>query len=363
MDSKVSRERGGFVVMLCTARKGGMKSVVDGYRADGIFEEHNAIFLVTHIEGTRGQQIRAAAEAFVRFIRLLLKGQVQIVHAHIAMRGSFWRKCIFAMVARRFDVPVIGHIHGSQMKEFIAGQSAFTQQLIRNQLEKFTYTVALSNSWGIYFREFAPKANVVVIPNYVRVPTLSRAVATRLPVQLLFLGIVGERKGIYDLLEAMVKLNSNGLDARLVIGGNGELEHCKREISRLGLNGSVELRGWVSGADKAELLQRSDIFVLPSHNEGFPMSILEAMSWGLPVVSTRVGGIPDLVKDGVTGLLRREGDIVGLTEAIASLIGSAPMRQGMGQAGRMRVIEHFSDKVVLPLITRLYEECKLGYRR
>ncbi len=346
-----------MLVMLCTAGKGGMKSVVDGYQADGVFAKYNVKLIATHVEGSIGQRLAAAVKALILFVQLLSTGRVRLVHVHIAMRGSFWRKGLFALVARRFGVPVIGHVHGSEMKAFIAGQSALGRQLIRGQLEAFTRVIALSESWASYLRGVAPNARVVVIPNYVRVPAVVRNCVARRPVQLLFLGLIGDRKGIFDLLQAVARVNAKGA-VRLVIGGNGELDRCRCEIERLGLIGAVEMRGWVSGASKTELLRESDVFVLPSYNEGLPVSILEAMSWGLPVVATHVGGIPDLVRDGVDGLLRQAGDVDGLADAISTLAGSAELRQGMGRSGRARVIERYSDQVVLPMIDRLYDECR-----
>lgn len=349
-----------MIIMLCTSSKGGMKSVVDGYESDGVFSRHSVRLIATHVDGSVSRRVVAVLTALTVFVMSLFSGRVDLVHAHVAMRGSFWRKSLFALIARLFRVPVIGHVHGSEMKAFIAGQSAFGRRVIRYQLEAFSCVVALSDSWANYFQRLAPAARVVVLPNYVRVPVFERCYSERRPLQVLFMGLIGDRKGVFDLLAAVAIVNSSSDVVRLIIGGNGELNRCQAEVVRLGLTEAVELRGWISGPSKEQLLRDSDIFVLPSYNEGLPVSVLEAMSWGLPVVSTHVGGIPDLVRDGVDGLLLQPGDVAGLAERIAALALSASRREQMGQSGRARVIQHFSDQAVLPMIDRLYRECARG---
>jgi glycosyltransferase involved in cell wall biosynthesis len=117
---------------------------------------------------------------------------------------------------------------------------------------------------------------------------------------------------------------------------------------------AITLAGWIDGEAKAKLLAESDIYVLPSHNEGLPMSVLEAMAMHQPVVTTRVGGIPELVSDGVDGLLIDASDQDALANALSTLLGDAALRGRLGQAARDRIEARYSDRVILPMLHTIY---------
>ena len=145
------------------------------------------------------------------------------------------------------------------------------------------------------------RANVVVIPNSVPVPALAQQEPE--PGRILFLGQVEPRKGIYELLEALALLRERFPHVQLAIGGQGELEKVKRRALEVGVASHITELGWVTAQRKQEELARASIFCLPSHAEGLPMALLEAMAAGKAVVSTGVGGIPDALRDGDNGLM------------------------------------------------------------
>lgn len=353
----MSAPRPSAVLMLCTAAPGGMAAVVDGYRADGLFDRHQVRLIQTHRPGGLLRRLVIAGAALLTFVRLLAGGRVRLVHAHVAARGSFWRKSLFAVVARRFGVPVILHVHGSEMQAFADALPAWQRRIVAAQLTACCSVIALSDRWADYLRALAPGSHVVVVPNYVPLPPSPRHHVERAVPTVLFLGLLGERKGIFDLLQATALLRDRGIGIRLAVGGNGDVDRCRRHVAELGLVDRVELLGWVSGAAKQRLLSDADLFVLPSYNEGLPMSLLEAMSWGLPVVSTTVGGIPDLVRHDVDGLLVAPGAVEPLADALARLVSSVELRRQFGNAARERVRSHFSGTVVLQALDRLYAEC------
>ncbi len=343
-----------MIVMLCTRSRGGMLSVVEAYRHAGLFERHPVCILYTHDEGSPAYRLALALWALLRFALMLLRGQVTLVHAHISMHGSFWRKCVFASLARRFGVPVIGHLHGSDFDHFVAAQPGWLHRVIVGQLERLTTVLVLGDRWRNIVLSIAPTARVLVLPNFVRVPSGGSAHAMNDRVELLFLGEVGQRKGAYDLLEAFAAARAQCSTLRLTVAGSGDLEKAAQMAAALGITDAVTFTGWLDGDAKTSLLQRSDIYVLPSHSEGLPISILEAMSWGLPVVSTDVGSIAELVRHDTDGLLVPAGEPDLLARAIARLASSRELRVRMGQSGRHRVAEAFSEDALLPRLERLY---------
>jgi glycosyltransferase involved in cell wall biosynthesis len=124
--------------------------------------------------------------------------------------------------------------------------------------------------------------------------------------------------------------------------------------AELGLSDDVEVLGWVSGAAKQRVLAEGTIYVLPSYAEGLPISVLEAMEAGMPVVATAVGGIPDAIEDGAEGFLVSPGDINSLVNRISQLLQDSDLRSRMGLAAKMKVATFFSPASVLPQIEALY---------
>jgi glycosyltransferase involved in cell wall biosynthesis len=344
--------------MLSTSGKGGMLSVVEGYQRDGLFCRWNVLFVPTHAEGSLLKKLACAARAYVRVAVLAGGGKISLLHCHVSMYGSFWRKSLFAMIGRFFGVDVLLHLHGSDMREFYDALPTFAKRMVVRQLTAATAVLVLSESWRTYIRSLAPEARIVVLPNYVELPGLATRDAQDSRIEVLFLGIIGERKGIYDLLTAFAAALRRRPELYLRIGGNGDVEAAKRFASGLGLglDKHVEFVGWVSGDEKLRLLRIADIFVLPSYNEGLPVSVLEAMSWSVPVITTPVGGIPELVKHGINGLLVPPGDVKRLEDAMLTLAGDDAMRWKIGRAGRKSIEESFSRNSVLPVLESLYAE-------
>lgn len=344
-----------MIVMLCTRDRGGIRAVVEAYRRDGFIDAWGVEVVNTHAEGSLAKRIGMFLIAFARFARLLVQhDRIEGVHCHVATRGSVWRKLIFSSTAQAFGIPVILHLHGAETRDYFERQPPWIQRLVTRMIERATAVIVLSDGWKRYVSSIAPRAEIMVICNYVRLPDcVQRPEGDR--VRLLFLGEVGRRKGIYELLDAMVHVVSVQPDVRLLVGGKGEVDKARARAEQLGIAGHVEFLGWVAGDQKDDLLRRSDIFVLPSHNEGLPMSVLEAMSWGLPVVSTAVGAIPEVIRSGDEGILVAAGDTNALSAALVKLAASKALRGEMGLNARRRVEREYSMQVVLPRLHRLYE--------
>jgi glycosyltransferase involved in cell wall biosynthesis len=159
------------------------------------------------------------------------------------------------------------------------------------------------------------------------------------------IGTVGQlipRKGIDMLLEAASRLQYLDTVQFKIIGDGPERHHLETLVRQLGINERVEFTGWQNDVNSA--LRSLDMFVLFSFSEALPFAILEAMASGLPIIATSVGGVVEAVIDGQTGLLVEPGDVAGLVHALQTLIDDPGMRRAMGQAGRQRAVEYFSDE-------------------
>ena len=169
-----------------------------------------------------------------------------------------------------------------------------------------------------------------------------------------FVGRLEDQKGLPFLLKAAERLNKQFKNLRYVVVGSGSRDEALRaEASTLGIENMV-FTGYER--DVASYMKAFDVFVLPSLFEGLPMSLLEAMACHLPVVATRVGGIPEAVLEGVTGYLVDPGNVDQLVSRLAELVLRRDLRSMMGERGFERVNQEFSVKSMISKSERLYEQ-------
>lgn len=359
---KISMTDDRKIVMLTTSERGGIVSVVECYERDGVFTRWPMLLVFSHVEGTLSARLLRAAAAFFQVLTMSATGRIALLHCHVSMYGSFWRKALLASTARLFGVPVLLHLHGSKTEAFYRGLPPFAQRLVQRQLATAERVLVLSDSWARFVREVAPEAQVVVLPNYVDVPVVRKhagseeSVDETRPTRLLFLGLIGQRKGVYELIEGFAAAAKHNPRLRLCIAGNGEEQKARTRAQELGVADNVEFAGWIDAKRRNALLAQADIFLLPSHNEGLPMSVLEAMAWGVPVITTPVGGIPELIEHGTNGLLVEVGNIKAIQAAIEQLALDGRLREKIGHAGRETVRQRFSREHALPKLEELYAQ-------
>ena len=266
---------------------------------------------------------------------MLFHKEIEIVHVHGASGLSFWRKSIFINMAKLFKKKIVLHMHGGGFADF----SKDHKKSVRNTLDKCDAVIALSEYWKDFFEKEFDYHKVTIVKNVIAKPIFCKQ--DRKQFTLLFLGLIGSNKGIYDLLDVIDTHQEEFRgDFILKVGGNGEVEKLQELIAKKGISDIVNYEGWVSGDKKADLLNGADVYVLPSYKEGLPISILEAMSYSLPVISTRVGGIPEIIMNGKNGFLINPGDKEALYESIIKLKNSEELRIRMGEISKPIVQEH-----------------------
>ena len=204
--------------------------------------------------------------------------------------------------------------------------------------------------------EIAPESNVLVMYNAVPLPVFDeKPKEERDTVNITFLGLIGERKGIFDLIEVISRLTADGCNIHLTVGGNGDISRFHKEIEMKNLKNHVTYVGWIVGDEKDKLLRNTDIFVLPSYGEGMPMTILEAMSYAIPVISTNVGGVPEIVVDGETGYLIEAGDRNALYDKILGLVNDKAERNLFGKNGRDVIKQRHDIQKNTELLSKIYD--------
>jgi glycosyltransferase involved in cell wall biosynthesis len=329
--------------------RGGVASYVRMLRGTPLWETWRVEHVTSHRDGGRATKVATFARAVAQYMAALLLRRPDLVHLHMASNGSFVRKATLFWLAWALRVPAVVHLHGAEFHLFHARLPRPLRAVVRATLTRAAVVVALGERWARELVAIAPAARVVPVPNAVRVPAAAARPPGAAP-NVVFLGEIGDRKGAFVLLEAWARLAPG---ASLTLAGDGAVDRARRVIAERGLD--VQVRSWLSPAQVGELLAEADVLVLPSRNEGQPMAVLEAMAHGLCVVASDVGGIPELVDDGRTGLLVPPDDVEALVAALRKVLTDDGLRAALGAAARERVLEEFDVDVVWRRIDAIYQ--------
>ncbi|PSC02427.1 hypothetical protein SLNSH_24165 [Alsobacter soli] len=316
---------------------------------DGYIQSHVSTFS----EGSAAVRLAAALRGLAK---IALSGWSQdLAHVHVSFNGSVWRKMAVTALLRAYGVPYVIHAHGSDFAEFWDEQRA-RQGAIRRWLNSAACVIVLSSSWKRFYADVVgvEPGKIRVVPNAVKTGAARKA-ATRREVVIVSLGRLCDRKGTWDLIDAFgVAAKSVSFPLRLVLAGDGELEKARALVASHDLHG-VEIAGWLDERNRNELLAEADIFALPSYREGVPVAILEAQAAGLPVITCPVGGIPEIITQGVTGVMVPPGDKALLAEAIRWLAADSVARHSIGKAARERVAVENSESRVKSDLQGIYD--------
>jgi glycosyltransferase involved in cell wall biosynthesis len=336
---------------------GGIASVIRVLQAHERPRRVCSTVLVTAESGSAARKIRRWSAAYLRFIGLLSRRRIDVVHAHSSVGISFARKVSFLGLARLAGTPTILHVHGSSFDRFLKAGSSLRRALIRGSLRIPSAIVVLSPEWEAVLRPHTQRP-IHIVPNGVELLTAASAPA---PATIVSLGRLGERKGTFDLIAATSALARS--DARLVLAGDGDISGARDAASQAGVSARVETPGWVGREDAAQRLRAATVFALPSYAENLPMALLEAMAAGVPVVATRVGGIPTLIRDGENGLLVDAGDRRQLAGALDRLLTDDALRTRLGDAGRRTVTEQYSAAAASRRLAEIYRDLVMAPSR
>jgi glycosyltransferase involved in cell wall biosynthesis len=333
--------------------RGGVATVVSVLRTHGLFEREAVRYISTHSQARRGAKAVHALAGMGRILLACVRAHPAVVHVHVASRASFLRKLL---MARMSGSKTIFHLHGAEFREFATQEAGrLLRRWIRHTLERSSVVIALSESWAQFLRAYAPGARVAVVPNAVPLPDQA-ALAPGEAGRVLFLGRIEAGKGIHELLAAGAALAPAFPALRLVFGGEGDREGVRRRAAELGIAERVELPGWIDAQARGAELARASVFCLPSHAEGLPMALLEAMAARKTVVASSVGGVPEALRDGDNGMLVPPRDSAALAAALARVLGDAALRARLGKRARATIEQDYSTEVMCGKLSAIYRE-------
>lgn len=271
----------------------------------------------------------------------LFKG-INIVHIHTGSGIDFFRNAIFVCTAKIFGKKIIIHIHGGDFEAFYRRHPI----LVRYVCLKANMLITVSKPFVELLYSNHLNERISLLHNLISPPVLTPKKRINERIVFLFIGRIDETKGIFDVLECIAENKSYFEDKiTLEIGGTGDVERMHNLIINNGLETFVHFCGWVSGEQKQQCFSQADIFIHPSYIESFGIAILEAMSYGLPIITTSIGGIPDLVQNGENGITVEPGNKEQIRNAMQRLLEDVILREQLGLVSSEKAINFYPDKI------------------
>lgn len=307
--------------------KGGMASVI-AFLAPMYTPFH---LVVTYKEISKIGKVLLFVTSVLKTFYYCVFRQIDVIHIHTANYIDFYRNSVLIYIGKLFNKRVLLHIHGSLFNEFYNTHPCFVASVCRSA----DALVTVSSTFVKMLRRYGLNEHIYCLPNCVEFPELYRTEQHHNKLRLVFVGRINEVKGIYDVLECLHKYKEQLQDkVELHIGGIGDEERFLKMMTDYNLSSMIVQHGWVVGKEKEDLFCSSDVFIHPSHFESFGIAILEAMSYGLPVITTLIGGIPDFFEDKKSGVAVVPGNVDEIYEAILLFLNDRSYISRMGKYGR-----------------------------
>lgn len=279
-------------------------------------------------------------KAYLKFLYYL--PFCDLVHIHHASDMNFWLSSGMVSLTRLLNKKVLLHNHSADFHEFYDKTSEKNKRKIERTFTRASGTIVLSNHWLSWYSAIAPQAKWFMLQNAIEIPLHVEPKTIAGDIMIIYLARIEKRKGFYDLINVMKPVIDKYPQVVLNVAGQGDLDLAQAQINDRGLGKNVKLLGYIDSTERDKYLHLAHILAFPSYNEGLPMSLLEAMSYGLVPITTPVGGIPDVVKSGENGLIVNPGDLNALEYAISALIDSPDRYTSMSAQAKSTIQKDFN---------------------
>ncbi|HXI84194.1 MAG TPA: glycosyltransferase family 4 protein [Verrucomicrobiae bacterium] len=333
-------------------------------RFDVTFIDISTARNVADVETFRVGKLFRMARIILLEIYYLLTRRFDFCSCPISVnRNAFLRDALFLAIARTFRVPTIVYAHGNNLPDFYDRSSPFMKRVIKTTCSRAVGGIVMGNRLRPNLKRWLPQERIFPATDGVQVYSpMPQPPKDRQGISVLYLGNLIREKGVLVVLESAARIRKQRRDIRFIFAGawfKGADEEAARElVLREGLADGVEFVGRVVGEQKWQLLVAADMLVFPTfyYYETLGLVLLEAMQAGLPVVTTSRASIPDIIEEGVNGLMVAEQDPLDLAEKVLRLANDPALRQRMGAANREKfhrlyTHEHYGQRMI-----RVFEE-------
>jgi len=292
-----------------------------------------------------------------------------LVHIHTTDYLNFFESSFYLFAAKLLLKKTIIHIHATYFETFYNNSSVVVKALIRKILSMTDRLIVLSPNTQVFFEKISPSSKISVISNTTEIPSkLKEGMHLRkndsTTVKVLFVGSEeAKRKGFFDVIKAIpIVAEKCGSNTLFIFAGIYDEEKQRVINEAKTLYNCVNYLGFLRKDEMLKARLKSDIYILPSYAEGLPVAMLEAMAAGLPVISTRVGSIPEVIEDGINGFLIEPGDYEALAEKIVELASDQDLRQTMGERNVEKIRKSYSSERAMQELNEIYREVICGNR-
>ena len=282
----------------------------------------------------------------VKFVYYLIFNKIDSVLIFSGDSFSFIEKGFMVIIAKAFSKNILfAPRSGMSLDDYT--NSKFMKWYMKSVIRASTFVICQGQFWINFYKEmdFENDSKFILVSNWIDANFYNSInyKITETNLNILYIGWLEEYKGVLDLLEALIILKNKNKNFLCQIYGGGSLfDKIKIIISENELDNNVVLMGWANKQVKKEAYSKADIFILPSHFEGFPNSLIEAMSAELPVISSNVGAVGDIIEDGINGFIFDSKNINQLVEKIETLISDSDLRMIMAINARKKITKKFT---------------------
>ena len=331
--------------------QGGISSVVNELFKANINQLCQIRYISTTCDKSTFGEIKQYLYA-VKQIRKHIK-DVDLVHVHMSKNGSFFRKSFVCLLTKKYQKKLIIHMHSSQFLDFYANAPMLIKWYIRVIFSKADRIIVLSDYWKKKYSFLGEEKNIVVLPNGVKKP--DKYVKDYSNNNIVFLGKIWEPKGVHELIEDMKAICTSETSPQLYLGGDGEIEKFEEEAKQAEVEENIHFLGWLDSVHKDQLLRAASIFVLPSHTEGMPVSLLEGMAYGCACIASNVGGVPEIIKNEINGILIEPRDVEGLIRSLRKLLPDKNLKKQLGEKGSDTIEQKFDENLLVNKLVDCYK--------
>ena len=290
-----------------------------------------------------------------RVHRNLKRNHYDLVHAHVSIAPTAFVKLFFYVLEKRLrGFRLVVHFHGGRFAAIRKWFPLF--QVALNRADRILF---VSDVQADEFKSRHLGNQIEVVPNFI--PDFAPTLDQREPNRMVFVGRIVEEKGVFDLIRAVDRLTCDEFQLH-VCGDGPALSQAIELVEQLGLQKHIVFEGYVGQDQKRELMSRCSILVLPSWSEGFPFAILEAMSYGLAIVTTKVGALGDVLRDGINGRFVECRNPQHLSHVLGEVLEDSLLQRQYGDHNRNEFVSRYvMDPVGVETFSRIYDStCTTG---
>lgn len=340
------------VLIVATSKKtrGGITAVVKAHEQGEQWQKFQCRWIETHIDKGCAHKLLYFIKAIFMFITIV--PFYDIVHIHTSEPPSAIRKCFFLFPARLWRKKVIIHLHAFSPDTTINSKYRVIYHYLFRHSDRI---VLLSEYWRNKVTETFQLGNKAIVI-YNPCTAIMYPEKYQKEKKILYAGTLNARKGYADMIQAFSIIAQSFPDWKIVFAGNGEIEQGKVLAEKYHISQQTEFAGWVDGSKKDKIFKESMFFCLPSYAEGFPMAVLDAWSYRLPVITTPVGGIPDIAIDKTNLLLFEPGNVNKLSLLMKTLMTDKELYNSMTKESMLLSETTFNIKTINKKVETLYEE-------